>query len=96
MEKTITTRDLRNTIGEIVNTVRLRGDTYLIEQRGKVEVALVPRYIYENFRHNREKLINLMETIAERNEGRTEAEIDQDIQRAVAEVRATKGSKTPN
>lgn len=96
MEKTITTRDLRNTVGEIVNTVRLRGDTYLIEQRGKTEVALVPRYIYENFRNNREKLIGIMETIAERNAGRAEAEIDQDIERAIAEVRLEKGSKSKN
>ena len=93
MEKTITTRDLRNTIGEIVNTVRLRGDTYLIEQRGKTEVALVPLHIYENFRNNRKALVSLMETIAERNKRRTEAEIDRDIELAIAEVRSTRDYK---
>lgn len=35
MRHTISTTDLINAVGEIVNTVRLRGDCYLVSQRAR-------------------------------------------------------------
>ena len=93
MEHTISTRDLRSAVGEVINTVRLRGDTYVIEQRGKPEAVLVPVHVYEAFKENRRRLIGLMEEVAQRNADRDPAEIDADIARAIAEVRAEKKSQ---
>ena len=95
MERKITTRDLRNTVGEIVNTVRLRGDTYLIEQRGKTEAALVPLHVYEAFKKNRQRLAELMEDVAERNADRDPEEIEQAIEQAIREVREEKRANQP-
>ncbi|MEQ8820973.1 MAG: type II toxin-antitoxin system prevent-host-death family antitoxin [Sumerlaeia bacterium] len=96
MEKTISTRDLRATVGEIINTVRLRGDTYLVEQRGKPQAALVPLHIYEAYQNNRKRLVELMDTVAERNADRDPEEIEAAIDEAVAEVRAgRRAAKAP-
>ena len=42
MDKKITTRELRAQLGETIDAVRLRGDCYTIERRGKPVAALVP------------------------------------------------------
>ncbi len=90
MEHTISTSDLRSTVGEVVNTVRLRGDSYVIEQSGQPEAVLVPLHVYEAFKDNRRRLIGLMEQVAERNADRDPAVIEEEIARAIAEVRAEK------
>ena len=48
---------------------------------------------YEAFKDNRRRLIGLMEEVAERNADRDPAEIDADIARAIAEVRAETKSR---
>ena len=94
MRKTISTQELKVHIGEIVDTVRLRGDRYIIERRGKPVAAVVPVEVEETHRRNRQALFDLMEKAAQRNRGIPPKKIDAAIEQAIREVRASKRAKT--
>lgn len=89
MKRTISTRELRAGIGEVVNTVRLRGDSYVIEQRGKPQAALIPLHIYENLERDRRWFAEFMNDVAE-SADMTEEEA---MKFALAEVAAHRAEK---
>ncbi|MBI1785437.1 type II toxin-antitoxin system prevent-host-death family antitoxin, partial [Candidatus Sumerlaeota bacterium] len=80
-------------IGEIVDTVRLRGDRYIIERRGKPVAAVVPVEVEEAYARNRQALFEIMERAAQYNRGIPQKKIDAAIDEAVREVRQARRAK---
>ncbi len=56
MEKKVPALKARQTLGEIMNAVALRGDDYVIERAGKPMVALISMGKYGVLKSNRDKL----------------------------------------
>jgi len=90
MRKKISTQDLKTHIGEVVDAVRLRGDRYVIERRGKAVAAIVPLAVHENDERNRSKLFDLIENVHTRNREVPSEQIDAAVSQAIAEVRQRK------
>ena len=93
MQKTISTQELKTRIGEIMDAVRLRGDHYVIQRRGKPVAAVVPLSVQERDLHARERLFALMDQVSRRNKNVPGAVIEATIQQAIDEVRAEKRRK---
>jgi prevent-host-death family protein len=93
MKRDISTQELKTRIGEVVDSVRLRGDRYIVRRRGKPVAALVPLEVNESFERDRDRIFDLMETVAERNRNVPDAEIEAAIDQAVKEVRRAKAAK---
>lgn len=90
MRKNISTQDLKIHIGEVVDAVRLRGDRYIIERRGKAVAAIVPLTVNENDERNRRRLFDLIENVHRKNRDVPPEQIDAAIHQAVSEVRRSK------
>jgi prevent-host-death family protein len=90
MQKNISTQELKIHVGEVVDAVRLRGDRYIIERRGKAVAALVPLSVNEKDERDRQALFNLIEEIAERNRNVPAEKIETAIKQAISEVRRSK------
>lgn len=90
MRKNISTQDLKIHIGEVVDAVRLRGDRYIIERRGKAVAAIVPLTVNENDERNRLRLFDLIETVHKKNNEIPPEQIDAAINQAIGEVRQQK------
>ena len=93
MQKTISTQDLKKSIGEVLDGVRLRGDRYIVERRGQPLAALVPIAVNENYENNRARLFEMIEAIRERNKNVDSEEVQKAIETAIAEVRAERRRK---
>ena len=90
MRKNISTQDLKTHIGEVVDSVRLRGDRYIIERRGKAMAAIVPLTVNENDERNRRRLFDLIDTVHKKNRDVPPEQIDAAITQAITEVRQQK------
>ncbi len=60
MEKTINVTKARDEFRTIVDEVQYQGQNYVISRHGKPAVAIVPLTIYENWKSDRQNLINLI------------------------------------
>lgn len=89
MDKNISANDLRASIGDALDAVRLRGDRYIIERRGKPVAVLVPMSVHEADRSKRRRVAQLMETVAEQARMSEEEAMDFAL-REVAAARAEK------
>lgn len=90
MTKSITTQELKANVGEFVDSVRLRGDRYVIQRRGKPVAALVPLSVNDAYENNRDQFFNLLNDIAERNKDMTVDEINSLVSKTVKDVRREK------
>lgn len=90
MKKNISTQDLKTHVGEVVDAVRLRGDRYIIERRGKPVAAIVPLSVSENDERQRQRFFELIETIRQQSQDVPAEIMENAITQAVAEVRSRK------
>ncbi len=88
MEKHVSTRELKASLGEIVDSVRLRGDRYVIERRGKPVAVLVPVDVHESLRRSRHRLADLMDEVSGRNRDTDPADLEAAIEEAVTQARS--------
>lgn len=96
MRKVITTTELKAGAGEYVNAARLRGDCYVIAQRGKEGAALVPLHVLENYERTRARVAGFMEKVAQANADEDPEEIQAAINQAVKDVRARQRRQAGN
>ena len=90
MKRTISTQELKGRIGELVDAVRLRGDRYIVERRGKPVAALVPLAVNESYERDRLRLFDLIDEVHEQNRGLPPEKIDKAVAQAVAQARRGK------
>ncbi|NUN98781.1 MAG: type II toxin-antitoxin system Phd/YefM family antitoxin [Candidatus Omnitrophica bacterium] len=93
MTKTITASELASNLADVMDSVRLHGDRYVVEDGKGPVAAIVPVSEEEAGRSTTERLVHLMETVAERNRDIPPETIAAAIDQAVREVRADRRQK---
>ncbi len=90
----ISTMDLRARLGDVLDRVRLRFDTFVVERKGEEVAAIVPiermRRLEEFARRRADELERFQREVAERV---GEAEIERQLRRSLEEVRAERAAK---
>lgn len=93
MKQSISTQDLKSRIGEVMDAVRLRGDRYIVERKGRPVAALVPLSVHESYERHRRELFALMDDVAQRHRDLAPEQIEAMIEQAINEVRRKKRGK---
>jgi prevent-host-death family protein len=88
MEKSIGVTKARDQFRSIVDEVQYRGDKYVIKRHGKPAVAVVPVEIYENWKKQRQRLLELIHEVQTANPDADPDEVMQDVLKAQQAVRA--------
>jgi prevent-host-death family protein len=65
MEKTLSSTEVRDSFGTVLDEVQFQGDKYIISRKGKPAVAIVPLDVYENWKGSRQKLFDLIRSFQE-------------------------------
>ena len=89
MLKTISAMKARQNLGQIMNEVSIRSDSYIIERNGKPLVAIVPVSFLEEQELKKKGFLNLLDK-AQSNSNVTEEDIQNDIRETIKEVRKNK------
>jgi prevent-host-death family protein len=87
MEKTIGVTKARDEFRKIVDEVQYRGDKYVINRHGKPAVAVVPVEVYENWKQQRKRLLDLISDVQAANPDADPDEVMQDVLAAQLAVR---------
>lgn len=87
MDKTIGVTQARDEFRKIVDQVQYHGDKYIINRHGKPAVAVVPVEVYENWKQQRERLINLIDEVQKANPEADPDDVMQDVLAAQQAVR---------
>jgi antitoxin (DNA-binding transcriptional repressor) of toxin-antitoxin stability system len=90
MKKNISTQNLKTHVGEIVDAVRLRGDRYIIERRGKAVAAIVPLSVNENDERQRRRFFELLQDVRQQSQDVPAQQVEDAIAQAVVESRNRK------
>lgn len=90
MERHLSSQELRAQLAEAIDAVRLRGDRYIIERRGRAVAALVPLHWLDKEREQRARLADLAEEIRANADGLSEGDA---MDLALKEVAAHRAGK---
>lgn len=95
MSEKVSTLDVRQRLGDMLNRVALRHDEFIIERKGKPLAALVPIYRLEQMREfARRQALEMMERQKGRNTGLSDDEVMQLANEAKRDARrATKRAR---
>lgn len=88
MKRTVTAIDARRRLGELLESVYLRGDEVVIERAGKPMAVVIPAERYALLEQSRSRLFEIIDQVHQRNEGVPLAVISEEVDEAVREVRA--------
>ena len=88
MKRTMSAVQARQHFGEILEGVYYRGDEVVIERAGKTMAVVVPADRYQSMERSRERLFELIEKAQTRNRDVPYAVIEEEVDRAVRQVRA--------
>ena len=88
MEKSIGVTKARDQFKTIVDEVQHRGDKYVINRHGKPAVAVVPVEIYESWKKQRERLLELVQEVQAGNPDAGPDEVMAEVLAAQQETRA--------
>jgi prevent-host-death family protein len=87
MEKSIGVTKARDKFRAIVDEVQYRGDKYVIKRHGKPAVVVVPVEIYENWKKQRMRLLELINEVQAANPDADPEEVMQDVLEAQQAIR---------
>jgi len=88
MTKTITTEELGASVDEVFQSVDANGDCYVVERNGRTIGAVVPKSVFDAMQRERRGFFRLMDRMAAGGAGDSDLEIQADIDKAIAAVRA--------
>ncbi len=92
MKRTLSAMDARQHFGEMLEGVFYRGDEVVIERAGKSMAVVVSLDRYESMQRSRERFLQLIEKSQKHNQGVPSEVLDEDISKAIKEVRGAKRS----
>ena len=92
MKRTMSAVQARQHFGEILEGVYYRGDEVVIERAGKTMAVVVPAERYQSMERSRERLFELIESAQAHNRDVPSAVIEEEVDKAVRQVRAKKRS----
>ena len=87
MLKTINALKARRNLGQLLEEVFYKGDQFVIQRAGKSMAVVISPSEYEAYRKQREKDMQALDRIRERNKGAKLEEIEKDVQEAIEAVR---------
>ena len=90
MRKEVSTTELHQKLGELLDGVHRNGDRLIIKRADTPLAAIVPIEIYEDILQQREQAFSVLDRIWEKVPGLSEEEAQDDIEQAIAEARAEK------
>jgi prevent-host-death family protein len=88
MEKSVGVTEARDQFRTIVDEVQYHGDKYVVSRHGKPAVAVVPIQIYENWKQQRQRLIELIQEVQTANPDADPDEVMNDVLAAQQATRA--------
>jgi prevent-host-death family protein len=88
MLKKISAMQARQTLGQIMNEVALRGDDYVVERAGKPLVAIISMGKYEVIQKERDGALKALDQIWDKMKGEDIEVVENAINEA---IRATRG-----
>jgi prevent-host-death family protein len=88
MLKKISAMQARQTLGQIMNEVALRGDDYVVERAGKPLVAIISMGKYEVIQKERDIALKALDQIWDKMKGEDIEVVENTINEA---IRATRG-----
>ena len=88
MLKTINALKARRNLGQLLEEVFYKGDQFVIQRAGKSMAVVISPAEYEAYIKQRGKDMQVLDSIREKNKEADLGEIEQDIQEAIAAVRA--------
>ncbi len=86
MLKKISAQKARQSFGEMMDEVRLRGDRYIVNRGDKPVVAVIPVEEYLAWEQARERLYSRILEMRERNRMQDALQLEDEIRQAVAAV----------
>ncbi len=90
MPNSVTTMDLRNKLGEVLDRAYYRHEEFVVERKGRPLAAIVPIEQYENWRTRKEHFRASLERVHERFADLSSEEVEQLVDEAVTAVRREK------
>jgi prevent-host-death family protein len=87
VKRKVSALEARRKLGELLESVYYRGDEVVIERAGKVMAVIVPAERYDAIERSRARILQLVERNWERNKDVPHEKAEQEVQKAVAEVR---------
>lgn len=90
MEKKIGSAEVRRNFGQLLEEVYYRGDTVVVERRGRPMAVLVPLDLYESWQELREQFFALIADARERNQDVPTKILEKEIGDAIHAVRQQK------
>ncbi len=87
MLKTINALKARRNLGQLLDEVFYKGDQFVIQRAGKSMAVVISPSEYEAYRKQREKDMQVLDRIREKNKGAKLEEIEKDVQEAIEAVR---------
>lgn len=86
MLKKISAQKARQSFGELMDEVRLRGDRYIVNRGDRPVVAVIPVEEYLAWEQARERLYSRILEMRERNRMQDAQQLEDEIRQAVAAV----------
>ena len=90
MKKEVSTTELHQKLGELLDGVHRNGDRLIIKRADTPLAAIVPIEAYQEMFQQREQAFSVLDRIWEKVPGVSEEEAQDDIEQAIAEARAEK------
>ena len=87
MLKTINALKARRNLGQLLEEVFYKGDQFVIQRAGKSMAVVISPSEYEAYRKQREKDMQVLDRIREKNKGAKLEEVEKDVQEAIEAVR---------
>jgi len=93
MLKRISAMKIRQTLGQVMNEVAIRGDDYIVERAGKPIVAIIPMTKYQRLENDWEEFWQEVKTFQESVKDVDPGELDAAIEEAVAGAKKSTARK---
>lgn len=88
MEKAIAVTNARGRFRTIVDEVQFEGVSYVVSRHGRPAAALVPIQVYENWKQQRKRLLELIEQVGAANPDAGPDDVIRDVLAAQQQIRA--------
>ncbi len=96
MKKEVSATELRQNFSELLSGVYQNGDRLIVKRANKQLAAIVPIEVYEQMLKQRDEALSVLDRIWEKVPKVSDEESNNDIEQAIAEVRAEKNRKKVN
>ena len=93
MVKRLSAKDARNSFSDILGRVYYGKETVIVEKQGKPMVAIIDIEQYEKWMAEREARFKVFHEIWAKNKDKDPKQVERDVAKAIAEVRAAKRAK---